>query len=270
MDKQPILDKRLILGGASALLVVLLLSLHVSKPESVAVSSESVAVDAASDLTNADLTDSMAVQSNGLSNGLDGGPAAPSSAVSPEAKIPPTSLRAPTPLEQEKQTLSTLTSILFEQSRQETSPAELVKRLEADGYQPVASRDDDDATGSMIVVQTKNALPGSRYFRAQFFSDEEGLYQPQHVSFELRPGTPIKSVVTAMENQFGHLGTPTFQNKEWMSWKLSDHRGTVWIKTVTQADIEEGDAIKARSQEDKGTLWVAYERDLPGHEDELL
>ncbi len=180
----------------------------------------------------------------------------------------PVSLSQPTTLEQEHQSIETLSTILSQSTHTEASPANLVEQLERAGLQPAASRDADPDTGSMIVIQTKNALPGSRYFRAQYFSDEDGNYTPQHISFELRPGTPQRVVDAALAKAFGPLPKPTFKDGEWTSYKNVVPGYTVWTKILNAVDVTEN-AISAHSKDDIGTIQVAIEKELPGHEHEL-
>lgn len=171
----------------------------------------------------------------------------------------------PTQAEQEKRSIETLSSILFDASKVDSTPANLVSRLSYEGYVPVASRDYDEATGSMITIATKNTLPGTRYFTAQFFSDETGMYNPQDIAVELRPGTPIPSVVASLNRHFA-LGKPNYEDPNFMRWSLPDHK-SLTIQKLNERDIREGDPNRARSMDDIGTLVVAVTADPAGHEE---
>lgn len=167
---------------------------------------------------------------------------------------------------EEKASLNTLASVLFEETRGPAKPHELVNRLVQLGYEPLVARDSNDYTGSMVIVRTKNALPGTRYFHAQFFSDERGEYYPQYVSFEFRPSQSMDEVVQSLENSFGRLGRPTTNDGVWMTWKLPNDY-TLWIKRLDKQDLA-GDPFNAYSAQDLNTLKVAIEKDVPGHEDD--
>ncbi len=181
----------------------------------------------------------------------------------------PIQISSLTEAESKHQTLLSLTTVLAEAMSLNLSPATLVRDLNLIGYQPTASKDDVAYMDSMIVIQTKNALPGSRYFRAQFFGDDEGHYQPQHVSFELQPGTSLKDVTSALTSAFGgSLPAPAYRDREWTSYKFPDGY-TVWTKILNSEDIKEN-AISAHSPEDVGTIQVAIEKEIAGHEDEPL
>lgn len=167
---------------------------------------------------------------------------------------------------EEKASLNTLASVLFEETRGPAKPHELVNRLMQLGYHPLVSRDSNEYTGSMVIVRTKNALPGTRYFHAQFFSDESGEYYPQYVSFEFRPSQSMDEVVQSLENSFGRLGRPTTNDGTWMTWKLPNDY-TLWIKRLDKQDLA-GDPFNAYAPQDLNTLKVAIEKDVPGHEDD--
>lgn len=168
---------------------------------------------------------------------------------------------------EEIRSLDTLATILFEQASGTTRPAQLIDELARLGYQPVVARDVNEVTGAMVIVRTKNALPGTRYFHAQFFTDENGKYYPQHVSFEFRPSQSMDDVVRSLESRFGRLGRPTTNDGIWMTWKLPNDY-SLWIKRIERSDIEDGSRFNAYAAEDLNTLRVALEKDVPGHEDD--
>lgn len=119
----------------------------------------------------------------------------------------------------------------------------------------------------MVVVRTENALPGTRYFHAQFFTDESGKFYPQHVSFEFRPSNSVDDVVSSLERSFGRLGHPSVNDGTWMIWKLPNDY-TLWIKRLVEKSDLESNRFNAYSPQDKNTIRVAIEKDIPGHEDE--
>lgn len=167
---------------------------------------------------------------------------------------------------EERASLDTLATILFDESRHSTTkPAEFVNKLVRLGYQPMVARDSNEATGTMVVVRTKNALPGTRYLHAQFFSDEHGQFFPQHISFEFRPSQSMGDVVASLEQRFGKLGRPTTNDGVWMTWKLPNDY-SLWIKRLEPADLD-GNPYNAYSPADVNTLRVALEKDVPGHEE---
>ena len=165
---------------------------------------------------------------------------------------------------EERASLRTLTSILNDVTRHPVKPAELIDQLIRDGYEPVISKDSNEYTGSMVIVRTKNTLPGTRYFHAQYFTDEAGKYFAQHMSFEFRPGNSMADIVGQVESTFGPLGKPAFANTEWMEWKLPNEY-TLWIKKLGVEDLE-GDPFNAYSQADVNTIVVAVEKDIAGHD----
>ncbi|MES2963182.1 MAG: hypothetical protein V4760_04770 [Bdellovibrionota bacterium] len=196
----------------------------------------------------------------------------PSHVASVAAVAPPATSKSARPdafaavTPEERASLNTLTSLLFQETRGSTQPNELVSRLSQLGYKPLVSRDSNEFTGSMVIVRTQNALPGTRYFHAQYFTDETGRYYPQYVSFEFRPSQTMDEVVRSLESSFGRLGRPTTNDGIWMTWKLPDDY-TLWIKRIEKQDLA-GDPFNAYSAQDVNTLKVAIEKDVPGHEDE--
>lgn len=188
------------------------------------------------------------------------------SMVVPEAKVDSKApLYAPVSA-QERASLDTLSTILFEETRGTSTPKDLVTRLVRLGFEPMVARDSNEYTGSMVIVRTKNALPGTRYFHAQFFTDENGAFYPQHVSFEFRPTQSFDDVVRSLEARFGRLGRPTTNDGIWMTWKLPNDY-SLWIKKMEKQDLT-GDPFNAYSTEDLNTLRVAIEKDVAGHEDD--
>lgn len=174
--------------------------------------------------------------------------------------------KAPQPIShEERASLRTLTSLLNDVTRHPSKPSDLIDQLIRSGYEPVISKDTNDYTGTMVIVRTKNTLPGTRYFHAQYFTDESGKYFPQHLSFEFRPGNSMADIVGQVEATFGLLGKPAFANAEWMEWKLPNEY-TLWIKKLGSEDLE-GDPFNAYSAADVNTIVVGVEKDIAGHED---
>lgn len=199
-----------------------------------------------------------------MDSSASGAGSAAASPGSPRATSPTTQGPATT---EEKASLDTLSAILFEESRDLTvKPVDFVNKLVRLGFQPMVAKDSsDEGIGSMIVVRTKNALPGTRYFHAQFFTDENGQFFPQHISFEFRPSQSMGDVVASLESRFGKLGRPTTNDGVWMTWKLPNDY-SLWIKRLEPADLD-GNPYNAYSPGDVNTLRVAIEKDVAGHEE---
>lgn len=158
----------------------------------------------------------------------------------------------------EAEALEQTVRTLIENSKPDRSSEQLLQSLSNSGQEPIVARDQNQYTGAMTVIRTKNPLPGTRYFLAQYFSDEKGKDFPQHLSVEFRAGPDaFNNVVSALRKTRPDLGEPSMIQEGFMQWELND--GFVaWVKQLGPADIEE-DGINPHTTSDIGTIWFAVE-----------
>ena len=162
----------------------------------------------------------------------------------------------------EYRSLMTLSDTLASQAAQKGNLQNMLNSLRSQGQIPQVNSDGAQQTGEMTLVRTENPMPGTRYFHAQFFNDENEEPVLQHLSFEFRKGPKaIAMAKAALKKAFPNLGRP--KNKgEFLEWQLVGGY-ILWVSTLTKNDIE-GDPFNAYTKDDIGTVIVTVEEDPHG------
>ena len=165
-----------------------------------------------------------------------------------------------------KDSLSKMAKILFQFTRPEHQIKDLISFLEAGQYEPQVGHDANAFTGDMAIVRTKRPPPGTRYFHAQYFSDENGGGFVQHMSFEYQPSpTAMSDALTAIQEAF-QLTKPEIETVGYAKWNLdADH--IIWIKKLAAEDLHD-DPFNAYTAADVGTIRVAVEVEIHGANEE--
>lgn len=164
----------------------------------------------------------------------------------------------------EPQALEQAVRSVVEHAKPDRNADQLIQDLARSGQEPVVARDRNEYTGEMIVIRTKNPLPGTRYFHAQFFSDDKGGSYPQHLSVEFRAGPDaFANVVGTLRKALPNAGEPSIVKEGFMQWELTDGY-VAWVKQLGPSDVED-DGINPRTPADIGTIWLAVE--LAPHND---
>jgi hypothetical protein len=180
----------------------------------------------------------------------------------------------------ETQSISTLFSLLegvfpnskmhgLSTSQMPPSPAILIEKLEHMGLNPRVASNSNASTGNFTMIRTQDALPGTRYFHAQFMADQDGGNTvAQHISFEIRPGKDaMETAVKMAEETFGLTNTiPAAHNANYIEWNRNGK--TLWIKRITDTKELKSDLWNAREPEDTGVVMIALELDPHAHEKE--
>ena len=165
--------------------------------------------------------------------------------------------------ERELKSLTEMTDTLSEYSQGKMHLVDLVSELERTQQAPVVTRDANAYTGEMAIVRTKNPLPGTRYFHAQYFADEHNEPFVQHMSFEFKPGpSAMADALDAVKKSFPQLGSPTETSGDFVEWAVDEHH-ILWVKKMAQDDLKEN-PFNAYSSNDIGTIRVAYETEPHG------
>lgn len=164
-----------------------------------------------------------------------------------------------------KASLQAMSLILMDAARGNKNFDRIVSKLKQTGQNPTVTRDGNPATGDMFIVRTQNPLPGTRYFHAQYFTDENKNRFVQHMSFEFKPGpTSMNDAVQTAMQSFS-LGQPKDRKADFAQWDL-DEDYILWIKQKSAADLKD-DPFKAYDPKtDIGTVQITIE--LKIHEDE--
>lgn len=160
--------------------------------------------------------------------------------------------------------LKKMTMVLFEYTANDKKLEDLVENLRTQNQEPFTVRDKNKYTGEMVIVRTKNPPPGTRYFHAQYFSDEDNERFPQHMSFEFRSSPEaMTQAIQAVQEAFPNLGAPTHQSPDFIQWDLENDR-VIWIKRLGYTDISEN-PFNAYTEADLGDIRMAIELRLEGH-----
>jgi hypothetical protein len=137
--------------------------------------------------------------------------------------------------ENEFDSLYFLTS-LIEASIQDLPLKNVMEQLRKLNLKPTLLKDENDYTGELDVLRTKNALEGTRYFHAQYFTQQDGSQYLQHLSFEFRPGKESFDFVKQLiQYQLGFSIRPSFESSHFISWKVKGRN--IWIKQLEANDL---------------------------------
>ncbi len=140
-----------------------------------------------------------------------------------------------------------------------------LSRLQNMNTQPTYFQDSNPSTGTLYILRTETPLKGTRYFHAQYFSDENTKPFLQHMSFEIPPGKDsLRQAAAAIKKSFPGLREPELQKDGFVMWKWKGGYN-VWALRLTKDHLKD-DPYNAYSASDEGTIRVAMELDIP-HED---
>lgn len=167
---------------------------------------------------------------------------------------------AANPNQRNTQNLLNMVQILSQFSKPTASISDLVSHLEKSKQKPVVTRDANSSTGEMHIVRTLKPSIGTRYFHAQFFTNDDGSSFAQHMSVEFKGGPEVMTnTIAAVQNSFG-LTSPRIQNAGYALWDLPNHM-IVWVKSMTKEDLHD-DPFNAYSDSDIGTVRLAVEAEI--------
>lgn len=162
----------------------------------------------------------------------------------------------------EKESLNAYSTIMKDFSATKKSKEELVTILNDFKLEVIQKSDSNEETGTMSIIRTRKTLPGTRYFHAQYFADDQGQTL-QHLSFELRPGpNAMNEAKSSLIKNFSLKSQPTMDKEGFISWQQKSGY-TLWIKKLTSEDLKD-DPFNAYGPEDVGTIRVAMELEIHG------
>lgn len=188
-------------------------------------------------------------------------PQASTSAAGKPTLPSPTS--AATQPQKDLESLEDMSRTLFQFTRPESRLVDLVQYLESSRQQPQVTHDSNPDTGEMVIVRTRSPLPGTRYFHAQYFSDENNKSFVQHMSFEFKPGpTAMNDALNAVENAFPNLPDPKVRKGDFIQWEVPGGY-VLWIQKMKSQDLQD-DPFNAYTEKDVGTIRVAMELEIHG------
>jgi hypothetical protein len=162
--------------------------------------------------------------------------------------------------EEHKESLILNTQILKDFAVRQTRSDILIEKLRELEAGPLVMNDENPYTGSMKVVRTRSPFPGTRYFHAQYFDNNENEEFVQHMSFEFRPGEQSFEAAKKAINKTFNLDNPLEDKKGFISWRHGRDY-VIWIKKMQESDMID-DPFNAYSKEDIGTIRVAKELEI--------
>jgi hypothetical protein len=178
-----------------------------------------------------------------------------SNTLTPQAKV----MRAPAS-RRPQDGLITMVEVLSQFSKSETGVNDLIDHLNRLEQKPVVTRDANPFSGEMHVVRTRKPLLGTRYFHAQYFTNDEGQAFVQHMSVEFKASpTAMDEAVASVQKSFG-LPAPKPRTANYAQWKLSDGH-ILWVKKLNNEDLQD-DPFNAYTSADVGTIRVAVEAEI--------
>jgi hypothetical protein len=155
--------------------------------------------------------------------------------------------------------LNNMTATLYAFAQGHNDINSLLEYLKSSHQDPFVVDDSNDVTGTMTIVRTNSPLPGTRYFHAQYFEDENRQKFVQHMSFEFKPGVhAMEEAMASVEKSFTHLGQPSTRKADFVQWTLPDGY-VLWIKKLNARDLADN-PFNAYSRGDVGTIRIAVEQ----------
>lgn len=165
------------------------------------------------------------------------------------------------PNDEQGKSLQKFSTIIADLSSDRIEIEELKDYLTDFGLNIDVANDENESTGSMSIIRTRNTLPGTRYFHAQVFKDENGESFIQHISFEYRPGeNAFEEAIAVAKKQFGLKKNPDVSRDGFVSWSTKSGH-VIWVKKMEKEDLQ-NDPFNAYTDADIGTIKVAKELEI--------
>lgn len=178
-----------------------------------------------------------------------------------ERNTQPESGARPNQFQEARASLDQMSLILKDAVSGSKSLDHLIQKLRSSGQNPEMTRQDNGVTGEMTIVRTQNPPPGTRYFHAQYFKQQDNQRYVQHISFEFRPAPQAMNEAVRSITQNFSLGAPSESRDGFVQWELEDNY-VLWIKRKALPDLKD-DPFKAYDPEkDIGTVQVTVEQKI--------
>ena len=162
----------------------------------------------------------------------------------------------------EKKSLIILSTFLNDAINGNLPMNSLVEDLKELKLKPIVMKDENEYTGTLNIVRTKDTLPGTRYFHAQYYEGQDTPSFLQHLSFEFKGGNKsFEMVKIVIQNLIGNKSLPTQESEKYISWKIGDKN--IWIKKLDLEDISKDDTYNSYNlKNDVGTIRVTTELEI--------
>ena len=144
--------------------------------------------------------------------------------------------------------------ILQKMTVQNLSLDEIINELENSGLAPSVAQDKNDYTGDLVIIRLEKPLPGTRYFHGQFFKNDSGDANLQHVSFDYN-GSNVEEASKKIAAAMGIQASPEVSRKDYQLYRL-DNDYILWAKLLSEKDFEKlkSDPYKAYEKNDIGQI----------------
>ena len=162
----------------------------------------------------------------------------------------------------EKKSLLILASFINDASSGDLKMDTLVEDLKNLKLKPIVMKNNNEYTGSLDIIRTKTALPGTRYLHAQYFEGENTTSFLQHLSFEFKGGdNAFEMVKQSIKMQMKLTSPPIEESKTYISWRVGEK--IVWIKVLSLEDISKANPFNSYDlKNDVGTIRVTIENEI--------
>lgn len=182
-----------------------------------------------------------------------------------EMQTPPRSDTLPieisrAPARDDQGNLQTMVSMVSKYTKEDANINDLLSYLESAEQKPTVTRDVNSSSGEMHVIRTRKPLSGTRYFHAQYFTNDSGEAFVQHMSVEFQPSpTALADAITAVQKSF-NVGAPLIQTASYAKWQLGEGH-IIWVKKMELEDLQD-DPFNAYTEGDRGTIRLAVEAEI--------
>jgi len=161
----------------------------------------------------------------------------------------------------EKKSLRILIPLMNEAIFENLDKNSVTETLEKLKLEPIQMDSENPYTGKLSIIRTKNILPGTRYFHAQYFSSNNQSHYLQYISFEFKPGPESLAIVKEMVRKEFNLAKPVTENENYVSWKKEDR--VIWIKKLDVNDLKKKDPYNSYDlKTDVGTVVMTVETEI--------
>lgn len=141
----------------------------------------------------------------------------------------------------------------------------LMDELEGMQLAPSRVEDKNEYTGNMSIIRTGKNLTGTRYFHAQFFSNDNGGHDLQHLSFDYQGDKADLARVAQNLAQYMKIkSTPEISRAEYRKYRVND-KYIFWAKIFDKGDYinMKSHPYKAYTENDIGeVILVALEQEI--------
>jgi hypothetical protein len=164
------------------------------------------------------------------------------------------------PKNEEEASLHKINVKFVEVFNKREDPKELLTFFEEQNLAPEMMVDENKYTGSMLMIRTKNTLPGTRYYHAQYMGDTKENTALQHLSYEFRPGEKsLETQIQAVEATYPVSNKKVFRDGDFITYDLGEDGLYELSIEKTKWENLKDHPFNAYTKEDIGTIVTRIE-----------